>query len=162
MLGTNDAKDPGDGGPNNWLHDCGSFVRSFVRPSIRAFVTTSTHGVVRRQASWSFVVRVASVRLAPPCHCSHHQPSARRHRIQLSGGPNHTTTEGCSYAADYNSLLAVVKGLGTDPNGPEMCVAWRGVAWRGVAWRGVACILPVFSAFCSWLPCLHTYIHSPA
>ncbi len=23
MLGTNDAKDPGDGGPNNWLHDCG-------------------------------------------------------------------------------------------------------------------------------------------
>jgi len=26
MLGTNDAKDPGDGGPNNWLHDCGSFL----------------------------------------------------------------------------------------------------------------------------------------
>ena len=24
MLGTNDAKDPGDGGPNNWLHDCGA------------------------------------------------------------------------------------------------------------------------------------------
>merc|ERR1712190_355034 len=23
MLGTNDAKDPGDHGPNNWLHDCG-------------------------------------------------------------------------------------------------------------------------------------------
>ena len=23
MLGTNDAKDPGDGGPNNWLHNCG-------------------------------------------------------------------------------------------------------------------------------------------
>jgi len=23
MLGTNDAKDPGDGGPSNWLHDCG-------------------------------------------------------------------------------------------------------------------------------------------
>ena len=24
MLGTNDAKDPGDGGPNNWLNDCGA------------------------------------------------------------------------------------------------------------------------------------------
>ena len=23
MLGTNDAKDPGDGGPDNWQHDCG-------------------------------------------------------------------------------------------------------------------------------------------
>ena len=23
MLGTNDAKDPGDHGPNNWLHNCG-------------------------------------------------------------------------------------------------------------------------------------------
>merc|ERR1711934_507771 len=23
MLGTNDAKDPGDHGPNNWAHDCG-------------------------------------------------------------------------------------------------------------------------------------------
>ena len=23
MLGTNDAKDPGDKGPNNWLHNCG-------------------------------------------------------------------------------------------------------------------------------------------
>jgi len=23
MLGTNDAKDPGSGGPNNWLHNCG-------------------------------------------------------------------------------------------------------------------------------------------
>ena len=23
MLGTNDAKDPGDHGPNNWQHDCG-------------------------------------------------------------------------------------------------------------------------------------------
>lgn len=23
MLGTNDAKDPGDSGPNNWLHNCG-------------------------------------------------------------------------------------------------------------------------------------------
>jgi len=23
MLGTNDAKDPGDGGPDNWLHNCG-------------------------------------------------------------------------------------------------------------------------------------------
>merc|ERR1712019_242993 len=23
MLGTNDAKDPGDHGPNNWHHDCG-------------------------------------------------------------------------------------------------------------------------------------------
>jgi hypothetical protein len=26
MLGTNDAKDPGSGGPNNWQHDCGALA----------------------------------------------------------------------------------------------------------------------------------------
>ena len=30
MLGTNDAKDPGDGGPNNWVHDCGAFTFTFI------------------------------------------------------------------------------------------------------------------------------------
>lgn len=56
MLGTNDAKDPGDHGPNNWLHNC--------------------------------------------------------------GGPDHTTLEGCSFADDYASLINIIRGLGTKPEGP--------------------------------------------
>lgn len=28
MLGTNDAKDPGDGGPNNWHDNCGALPNS--------------------------------------------------------------------------------------------------------------------------------------
>lgn len=58
MLGTNDAKDPGDHGPNNWLHDC--------------------------------------------------------------GGPNHTTISGCSFAEDYQSMIDIVKGLGTTSAGPKI------------------------------------------
>merc|ERR1712232_898133 len=60
MLGTNDAKDLGDGGPNNWQHDC--------------------------------------------------------------GGPNHTTTEGCSFAEDYKSMIDLIKTLGTTPAGPKIYV----------------------------------------
>lgn len=58
MLGTNDAKDPGDHGPNNWLHNC--------------------------------------------------------------GGPDHTKLDGCTYADDYKSMIEVVKGLGTKPDGPTI------------------------------------------
>lgn len=60
MLGTNDAKDPGSHGPNNWLHDC--------------------------------------------------------------GGPNHTSLEGCSFAADYKAMIDLVKTLGTTPAGPKIYV----------------------------------------
>ena len=31
MLGTNDAKDPGSNGPNNWQHDCGGADRTSLR-----------------------------------------------------------------------------------------------------------------------------------
>jgi len=58
MLGTNDAKDPGSRGPNNWHHDC--------------------------------------------------------------GGVNHTTLDGCSFATDYQSMIGIVKTLGTSAAGPKI------------------------------------------
>lgn len=60
MLGTNDAKDPGDHGPNNWQHDC--------------------------------------------------------------GGPDHTTTEGCTFAEDFRSMVELVRTLGTTSAGPKVYV----------------------------------------
>eukprot|EP00658_Telonema_sp_P-2_P077517 TRINITY_DN702_c0_g1_i3.p1 TRINITY_DN702_c0_g1~~TRINITY_DN702_c0_g1_i3.p1 ORF type:complete len:307 (+),score=61.87 TRINITY_DN702_c0_g1_i3:209-1129(+) len=60
MLGTNDAKDPGSHGPNNWQHDC--------------------------------------------------------------GGAEHPTVEGCSFAQDYASMIALVNTLGTTPAGPKVYV----------------------------------------
>merc|ERR1711865_130870 len=58
MLGTNDAKDTADGGPDNWQHDC--------------------------------------------------------------GGVEQTTTTGCSYAADYKSMVDIVRTLGTTDAGPKI------------------------------------------
>jgi lysophospholipase L1-like esterase len=61
MLGTNDAKDPGDHGPNNWLHNC--------------------------------------------------------------GGVDNTKITGCSFAADFAAMIAEVRTLGTQPDGPDIYIA---------------------------------------
>lgn len=42
MLGTNDAKDPGDGGPNNWLHDCGALLKLCATAAVTALGAASS------------------------------------------------------------------------------------------------------------------------
>ena len=126
MLGTNDAKDPGSHGPNNWLHNCGGPDHTTLNGW---YVVNSGYGwLVKQQAvlvvsMHPCLVEQACCRLyccAPFCACRR-SPSADSFALARlrSLDPIACST----FADDYLSMIKLVKTLGTTAAGPKIFTA---------------------------------------
>lgn len=134
MLGTNDAKDPGSGGPNNWLHDCGGVEHttldgcSFASDYADMIALVKTLGTTPGKAPKIYT-------MVPP-------PLMQERSI----GANQTVINSVypelvpliNSANNVNGNIDVFSGMGgeanwaTDPNWPTSCAkqsAWKPCGW---------------------------------